>query len=84
MLLEFRRLLFRSGENANLYVGCSLIDSFILDEPFYEHLQAEGSKMYVAKGSIRENHFRERHISRNGVLRWCLSRTEERSVGKEC
>ncbi|KAL7383391.1 hypothetical protein ABVT39_009646 [Epinephelus coioides] len=46
------------GENANLFVGCSLIDSFILDEPFYEHLQAEGSRMYVAKGSIRENHFR--------------------------
>ncbi|KAK7902166.1 hypothetical protein WMY93_018935 [Mugilogobius chulae] len=46
------------GENANLFVGCSLIDSFILDEPFYEHLRAEGSRMYVAKGSIRENHFR--------------------------
>uniref|UniRef100_A0A3Q0T5R9 Thrombospondin-2 n=1 Tax=Amphilophus citrinellus TaxID=61819 RepID=A0A3Q0T5R9_AMPCI len=46
------------GENANLFVGCSLIDSFILDEPFYEHLKAEGSRMYVAKGSIRENHFR--------------------------
>uniref|UniRef100_A0A4W5M6W6 Thrombospondin-2 n=1 Tax=Hucho hucho TaxID=62062 RepID=A0A4W5M6W6_9TELE len=46
------------GENANLFVGCSLIDSFILDEPFYEHLQAEGSQMFVAKGSIRENHFR--------------------------
>lgn len=48
------------GENANLFVGCSLIDSFILDEPFYEHLKAEGSRMYVAKGSIRENHFRVR------------------------
>uniref|UniRef100_A0A8C7TL75 Thrombospondin-2 n=1 Tax=Oncorhynchus mykiss TaxID=8022 RepID=A0A8C7TL75_ONCMY len=46
------------GENANLFVGCSLIDSFILDEPFYEHLQAEDSRMFVAKGSIRENHFR--------------------------
>ncbi|CAG09458.1 unnamed protein product, partial [Tetraodon nigroviridis] len=46
------------GENANLFVGCSLIDSFILDEPFYEHLQAEGSRMYVAKGSSRESHFR--------------------------
>ncbi|KAJ8359776.1 hypothetical protein SKAU_G00163010 [Synaphobranchus kaupii] len=46
------------GENANLYVGCSLIDSFILDEPFYERLRAEGSRMYVARGSIRENHFR--------------------------
>uniref|UniRef100_A0A6Q2Z2K9 Thrombospondin-2 n=1 Tax=Esox lucius TaxID=8010 RepID=A0A6Q2Z2K9_ESOLU len=46
------------GENANLFVGCSLIDSFILDEPFYEHLQAEGSRMFVAKGTIRENHFR--------------------------
>ncbi|XP_031691030.1 thrombospondin-2-like isoform X1 [Oncorhynchus kisutch] len=46
------------GENANLFVGCSLIDSFILDEPFYEYLQAEGSRMFVAKGSIRENHFR--------------------------
>lgn len=48
------------GENANLFVGCSLIDSFILDEPFYEHLQAEGSRMYVAKGSTREGHFRVR------------------------
>ena len=48
------------GENAHLYVGCTLIDSFILDEPFYEHLQPEGSRMYVAKGSIRENHFRVR------------------------
>lgn len=48
------------GENANLYVGCSLLDSFILDEPFYEHLQAEGSRMYVAKGSSRESHFRVR------------------------
>lgn len=48
------------GENANLFVGCILIDSFILDEPFYEHLRAEGSRMYVAKGSIRENHFRVR------------------------
>lgn len=46
------------GENAHLYVGCTLIDSFILDDPFYEHLQPEGSRMYVAKGSIRENHFR--------------------------
>lgn len=48
------------GENANLFVGCNLIDSFILDEPFYEHLQAEGNRMYVARGSIRENHFRVR------------------------
>lgn len=48
------------GENANLFVGCSLIDSFILDEPFYEHLTAEGSRMFVAKGSTRENHFRVR------------------------
>uniref|UniRef100_A0A9J7YX79 Thrombospondin-2 n=1 Tax=Cyprinus carpio carpio TaxID=630221 RepID=A0A9J7YX79_CYPCA len=50
--------LYVHGENANLYVGCSLIDSVILDEPFYEHLQPEGSQMFVAKGSIRENHFR--------------------------
>ncbi|MEQ2218134.1 Thrombospondin-2, partial [Xenoophorus captivus] len=48
------------GENANLFVGCNLIDSFILDEPFYERLQAEGSRMYIAKGSTRENHFRVR------------------------
>lgn len=48
------------GENANLFVGCSLIDSFILDEPFYEHLKPEGSRMFVAKGSVRENHFRVR------------------------
>lgn len=50
--------LYIHGENAHLYVGCSLIDSVILDEPFYEHLRPEGSQMYVAKGSIRENHFR--------------------------
>lgn len=49
------------GENAHLFVGCSLIDSFILDEPFYEHLQATGARMFVAKGSTRENHFRVRH-----------------------
>lgn len=48
------------GENANLFVGCNLLDSFVLDEPFYEHLRAEGSRMYVAKGSNRENHFRVR------------------------
>uniref|UniRef100_A0A8C9F108 Thrombospondin-2 n=1 Tax=Pavo cristatus TaxID=9049 RepID=A0A8C9F108_PAVCR len=47
-----------TGENYNLYVGCDLIDSFILEEPFYEQLKAENSRMYVAKGSIRENHFR--------------------------
>ena len=46
------------GENAHLFVGCGLVDSFILDEPFYEHLQQEGSRMFVAKGSTRENHFR--------------------------
>lgn len=56
------------GENANLYVGCSLIDSFILDEPFYEHLQAEGSRMYVAKGSSRESHFRVRHCGHAFVV----------------
>ncbi|XP_028676837.1 thrombospondin-2 isoform X1 [Erpetoichthys calabaricus] len=47
------------GENANFYVGCSLIDSIILDEPFYEHLKSGiGSRMYVAKGAYREDHFR--------------------------
>lgn len=51
------------GENANLYVDCSLIDSFTLDESFYDHLQADGSYMYVAKGSNRESHFRVRGIS---------------------
>uniref|UniRef100_A0A673KD77 Thrombospondin-2-like n=1 Tax=Sinocyclocheilus rhinocerous TaxID=307959 RepID=A0A673KD77_9TELE len=54
--------LYVHGENANLYIGCSLIDSVILDEPFYEHLQPEGSQMFVAKGSIRENHFRVRPV----------------------
>ncbi|XP_048843123.1 thrombospondin-2 [Brienomyrus brachyistius] len=46
------------GEAATLYVGCVLVDGFILDMPFYEHLRAEGSKMFVAKGSVRESHFR--------------------------
>lgn len=48
------------GENANLYVDCSLIDSLTLDESFYEHLQAKSSHMYVAKGANRESHFRVR------------------------
>uniref|UniRef100_A0A8C9SBI3 Thrombospondin 2 n=1 Tax=Scleropages formosus TaxID=113540 RepID=A0A8C9SBI3_SCLFO len=46
------------GEVANLLVGCSLVDGFILDEPFYENLHFEGSQMFVAKGSMRQNHFR--------------------------
>uniref|UniRef100_A0A8C2FKQ6 Thrombospondin 2b n=1 Tax=Cyprinus carpio TaxID=7962 RepID=A0A8C2FKQ6_CYPCA len=46
------------GETATLYIGCALIDSFILDEPFYEHLSATGARMYVAKGATRESHFR--------------------------
>lgn len=51
------------GENINLYVDCSLIDSFTLDESFYDHLQVKGSRMYVAKGSNRESHFRVSGIS---------------------
>ncbi|XP_077203187.1 thrombospondin-2 [Paroedura picta] len=47
-----------TGESYSLYVGCDLIDSVNLEEPFYEHLQAENSRMYVIKGSLRENHFR--------------------------
>ncbi|XP_037586995.1 thrombospondin-2 [Cebus imitator] len=47
-----------AGETYSLHVGCDLIDSFTLDEPFYEHLQAEKSRMYVAKGSARDSHFR--------------------------
>lgn len=48
------------GETATMYVNCGLIDSFILDEPFYEHLSAPGGRMFVAKGSSRETHFRVR------------------------
>uniref|UniRef100_UPI000E55899C thrombospondin-2-like n=1 Tax=Urocitellus parryii TaxID=9999 RepID=UPI000E55899C len=47
-----------AGETYSLYVGCDLIDSFSLDEPFYEQLSAERSRMYVAKGATRESHFR--------------------------
>ncbi|XP_047414234.1 thrombospondin-2 [Sciurus carolinensis] len=47
-----------AGETYSLYVGCDLIDSFTLDEPFYEQLTAERSRMYVAKGAARESHFR--------------------------
>uniref|UniRef100_A0A8C5UZN7 Thrombospondin-2 n=1 Tax=Microcebus murinus TaxID=30608 RepID=A0A8C5UZN7_MICMU len=47
-----------AGETYSLYVGCDLIDSFALDEPFYEHLQPERSRMYVAKGAARDSHFR--------------------------
>uniref|UniRef100_A0AAY4DZU5 Thrombospondin 2 n=1 Tax=Denticeps clupeoides TaxID=299321 RepID=A0AAY4DZU5_9TELE len=41
------------GENAHLYVGCSLIDSFILDEPFYEQLHSEGSRMFGLLQNVR-------------------------------
>ncbi|XP_069091078.1 thrombospondin-2 isoform X1 [Pleurodeles waltl] len=47
-----------TGDSYNLYIGCDLIDSFPLEEPFYDHLIADNSRMFVAKGSIRENHFR--------------------------
>uniref|UniRef100_A0A8K9UE61 Thrombospondin 2a n=1 Tax=Oncorhynchus mykiss TaxID=8022 RepID=A0A8K9UE61_ONCMY len=45
------------GENANLFVGCSLIDSFILDEPFYEYLQAEGTYFLVTQGLLQNVRF---------------------------
>lgn len=47
-----------AGETFSLHVGCELIDSFTLDEPFYGQLNTDRSKMYVAKGSTRESHFR--------------------------
>lgn len=47
-----------AGENFSLYVGCDLIDTVSLEDPFYENLIAESSKMYVIKGSTREKHFR--------------------------
>uniref|UniRef100_A0AAY4F0B2 Thrombospondin 2a n=1 Tax=Denticeps clupeoides TaxID=299321 RepID=A0AAY4F0B2_9TELE len=68
------------GETATLYVGCRLIDSFILDEPFYDHLSAAGGRMYVAKGSSRENHFRVRALPfrQTGVLN--LKNPQEQSM----
>lgn len=57
-----------AGETFSLYVGCALIDSFTLDEPFYEQLTTDKSRMYVAKGSARESHFRVR-MSRPGARR---------------
>ncbi|XP_042523666.1 thrombospondin-2-like, partial [Dipodomys spectabilis] len=47
-----------AGETYSLYVGCDLIDSFTLDEPFYEQLTVDRSRMYVARGASRESHFR--------------------------
>lgn len=49
-----------TGDTYSLYVGCDLIDSFTLDEPFYEQLRTEKTRMYVAKGSARDSHFRVR------------------------
>lgn len=51
-----------ASETYSLYVGCDLMDSFSLDEPFYEQLEAERSRMYVAKGASRESHFRVRSL----------------------
>lgn len=50
------------GEIYSLYVGCDLIDSFILDEFFYEQLKTEKSRMYVVKGFVRESYFRVRTV----------------------
>ncbi|GCB71516.1 hypothetical protein scyTo_0005966 [Scyliorhinus torazame] len=47
-----------NGENAYLYVGCELADSFILDDPFYEQLSATNSRLYVAKGLTPGRNFR--------------------------
>ncbi|KAL7987599.1 hypothetical protein Chor_006518 [Crotalus horridus] len=47
-----------TGENYSIYVGCDLIDSLTLEEPFYEYLKAEKSNMYAIKGATRESHFR--------------------------
>uniref|UniRef100_A0A8C1RHR1 Thrombospondin 2a n=1 Tax=Cyprinus carpio TaxID=7962 RepID=A0A8C1RHR1_CYPCA len=75
--------LYIHGENAHLYVGCSLIDSVILDEPLYEHLRPEGSQMFVAKGSIRENHFRVRAVflDEHHLINVVNESTETVSVG---
>ncbi|XP_037376613.1 thrombospondin-2 [Talpa occidentalis] len=47
-----------AGGTFSLHVGCDLVDSVALDEPFYEWLQAEKGRMYVAKGAARDSHFR--------------------------
>lgn len=47
-----------NGENAYLYVGCELADSFILDDPFYEQLTSANSKLYVAKGLTPGKNFK--------------------------
>lgn len=47
-----------AGETFGLYVGCDLVDSLALDEPFYEQLTADRSRLYVAKGAARDSHFR--------------------------
>lgn len=58
-----------TAETFSLYVGCDLIDSFALDEPFYEQLKTEKSRMYVAKGSARDSHFRVRAAGPCGARR---------------
>ncbi|ETE66794.1 Thrombospondin-2, partial [Ophiophagus hannah] len=47
-----------TGESYSIYVGCDLVDSLTLEEPFYEYLKAEKSNMYVVRGATRESHFR--------------------------
>lgn len=58
-----------TAETFSLYVGCDLIDSFALDEPFYEQLKTDKSRMYVAKGSSRDSHFRVRAAGPRGARR---------------
>lgn len=47
-----------AGDAFSLYVGCDLIDSVRLEQPFYEQLVTDQARMYVVKGASRESHFR--------------------------
>ncbi|XP_049641111.1 thrombospondin-2 [Suncus etruscus] len=47
-----------AGDAFSLYVGCDLIDSVRLEQPFYEQLVTDRARMYVVKGASRESHFR--------------------------
>uniref|UniRef100_G1U1Q1 Thrombospondin-2 n=1 Tax=Oryctolagus cuniculus TaxID=9986 RepID=G1U1Q1_RABIT len=51
-----------AGETFGLYVGCDLIDSFALDEPFYEQLTADRSRMYVAKAPPARGLLQNMHL----------------------
>ncbi|XP_061414837.1 thrombospondin-1-like isoform X1 [Lethenteron reissneri] len=47
-----------SGEHARLFIGCDLVENIILEGPFYEQLSGPQSRLYIAKGMVKDDDFK--------------------------